>query len=85
MGVVDDALESLFFGSGSWLSILLFAILFLAIAYRWKYAGFIPFMASAFIGLEYVAENMGYHALTMFSTTILILFVTVTKIRSRKQ
>jgi len=84
MSIIDTAFESLFFGSGSWLGILLFLILCFAFVYAWRYSGVLLVPVTVFFALEYVGQNLGYHALIMFSSTILISYITVEGIRSKK-
>ena len=73
MSEVDDVFNALFFGSGSWLGLLLFLTIFLTLMLRWKYASCLTIPIAIFIGLEYLSNSLAWHALTMFMTTIFML------------
>ena len=73
MSEIEEVFEVLFFGSGSWLGLLLFLTIFLVLMLRWKYASCLLIPIAIFIGLEYLSNDLAWHALTMFMTTIFML------------
>jgi len=73
MTEIEQVFEVLFFGSGSWLGLLLFLTIFLGLMLKWKYASCILIPIAIFIGLEYLTNNLGWHAIIMFMTTIFML------------
>ena len=77
MGLVDEAFESLFFGSGSWLGLMLLLILALTMLLKWRPSGvlFMPIMI--FLGIDYLTNNLGWEALIMFFSSIFILLYMV--------
>ena len=73
MGVVDEAFEALFFGSGSWLGILLFLSILIGLLLKWKYTGVLILPITIFLGIEYLTYDMGWEAIIMFLTSIFTL------------
>lgn len=70
MGVVDEAFESLFFGTGSWLGLLLFLSILIGLLLKWKYTGVLILPVTVFLGLEYLGKDMGWHTIIMFFTGV---------------
>lgn len=83
MTVVDDAFNSLFYGSGSWLGMLLFICLFLGITYAWKKAGVLTFPIAIFIGIEYLDNDLGWHSIIMFFLAIFIVLLVLKDSKGR--
>lgn len=65
MTAVDDAFNSFFFGSGSWLGLMLFLILFVGLMLKWKYSVCFLIPISVFMGLEYLNQNLAWQGLIM--------------------
>jgi len=81
IGVIDEAFESLFFGSGSWLGLLLFLIIITGLLFKWKYAGVLLLPMTIFLGIEYLNEGLKWQCMIMFLSSIFILFYLLTKRR----
>ena len=81
--IVNQALEALFFGSGSWLGILLFLTLIVALIIKWKYSGILLFPVTLFLGLEYLDQSLNWHATIMFFSTVFMLAASYQKIKMR--
>lgn len=77
MPIVDQAFESLFFGSGSWLGLLLFICMFLGLQFKWKHTGALTIPIAVFIGIEYLDNDLGWQALIMFFTALFIMLMMV--------
>lgn len=73
MGLVDEAFESLFFGSGSWLGLLLFLSIIIALLLKWKYTGALLLPITIFLGIEYMNKDLGWHSIIMFLSSVFIL------------
>jgi len=73
MSEIEEVFNVLFFGAGSWLGLLLFLTIFLGLMLKWKYASCILIPIAIFIGLEYLNNDLGWHAITMFMTTVFML------------
>ena len=64
LNAVDQAFESLFYGTGSWLGILLIIILTLGIVLKWAYAGALVLPVIIWMSYDYyqkIQEGGGYH------------------------
>jgi len=81
MGVVDEAFESLFFGSGSWLGLLLFLILITGLLFKWKSMGVLLLPVTVFFGIEYLNKGLKWQSMIMFLSSIFILFYLITRRR----
>jgi len=81
MGVVDEAFESLFFGAGSWLGLLLFLILITGLLFKWKSIGVLLLPVTVFFGIEYLNKGLKWQSMIMFLSSILILFYLITRRR----
>ena len=73
MTAIDDAFNTLFFGSGSYLGILLLLALVIGLFLKWKYSAILTFPITLFLGMEYLDNSLNYHAGIMFFTTAFIL------------
>lgn len=70
---VNGAFESLFFGAGSWLGILLSLSIILGLLLKWKYTGVLLLPITVFWGIEYIGKDLGWQAIIMFSTAIFVV------------
>ena len=82
MSVVNEALEALLYGSGSWLGILIILAFVVALILKWKYAGVLLFPVTLFLGLDYIGQSLNWHAMIMFFTTVFMLVVSYKKIKT---
>jgi hypothetical protein len=79
---IDQVFESLFYGSGSWLGLILFIILLAALIMAWKNLGLITVPISIMLGLTYLNHDLGWHSLTMFLYSIFaIIYLSKDKLR----
>jgi len=81
MSILDEAFESLFFGAGSWLGLLLFLIIITGLLLKWKYMGVLLLPITIFLGIEYLSEGLKWQSIIMFLSSIFILFYLITKRR----
>jgi len=81
MGVVDEAFEALFFGSGSWLGLLLFLTIMIGLLLKWKYTGVLILPITVFLGIEYMEENLGWQSLIMFLTSTFTLLYLIKELK----
>lgn len=81
MGLVDEAFESLFFGSGSWLGLLLFLVIIIVLLLKWKYTGVLTLPITIFLGLDYLEKSLDWHSMIMFFTSIFILLYLVKELK----
>jgi len=70
---VNGAFEALFYGAGSWLGILLLLSITLGLLLKWKYSGALLLPITIFLGIDYVAKDLLYHALIVWFAAIFIL------------
>lgn len=73
MSAIDDVFTALFYGTGSWLGLLLFMTLTLGITFAWKYGGFLMMPVSIFLGITYLDNDLGWHGLIMVLVAIFIV------------
>jgi hypothetical protein len=73
LGAIDDAFNALFFGSGSWLGLLLFLSIMISLVLKWKYIGVLVVPVAVFLGLDYIGYDMSWHAVIMFFTGAFIV------------
>jgi hypothetical protein len=73
MGLADEVFNSLFYGAGSWLGLILMLILMIGLTLKWRNASVIMMPMSVMLGINYLNNNLGWHALIMFLTAIFIL------------
>ena len=84
MNMLDQIFNTFFYGSGSWLGLLLFIILILGLVLKWKYSGALMLPISVFLGVEYLNhDGCQWHAIIMFLTSIFILIYMTYKIKER--
>jgi len=81
LSTINEAFQALFYGDGSWLGILLMLTLIIGLLLKWKYSGILLFPVTLFLGLDYIAESLNWHAAIMFFATCFMLFVSYKKIK----
>jgi hypothetical protein len=72
---IDDVFNALFFGSGSWLGLLLFLMLIVGLAMTKREMGVVMFPVSLLIGIAYLENDLGWHALAMFISCAVVAFI----------
>lgn len=72
---VNQALEALFFGSGSWLGLLLMLGFCFGLQMGFRYLGALLIPIMILFGLEYIANGLGWHALIMFFGAIIVMLI----------
>ncbi len=70
---LNDLFTVLFYGSGAWLGLLLLLIMILGISVKFKKAGLLMLPVSVFLGVEYMTNSLGWHALIMWLASVFIL------------
>jgi len=73
MSAIDDVFTALFFGTGSWLGLLLFITLILGVTFAWKYGGLLMMPVSVFLAINYLDNDLGWHGLIMVLVAIFII------------
>jgi len=81
MGAADEAFTALFFGNGSWLGLLLLLAIMIGLLLKSEYTGALLLPIAVFLGLEYVAQDMGWHAIIMFFFSVFMLIYMMKKIK----
>ena len=83
---VDQAFESLFFGTGAWFGLVLFITVCVGLALKWKYVG--ALLIPVIIGMEveyYDRLNSGgnyvWHIFILLCLALFIAFRTVSEIK----
>jgi len=76
---LNGAFEALFYGSGSWLGLLLFLSIITGLLLRWKNMGALILPVTIFLGIEYLDKNLGWHAVIMFLSSVFTLLYMITK------
>ena len=83
MAVVDEAFTALFFGTGSWLGILLFLSIIIGLLLKWKYTGALLLPITIFLALEYLAQDMAWESIIMFFTSVFIMIYMMKEAKRR--
>jgi hypothetical protein len=65
--------DELFYGSGAWLGILLLLVIILGISLKTKYAGLLMIPVTVFLGIDYLTEDMLWHSIIMFITSVFVV------------
>lgn len=68
--IVDQAFQSLFYGAGSWLGILILLTISLALLLKWKYSAPILMVVMLSFGIDYLDQSLPWHATIMFFSVI---------------
>ena len=71
--IVDQAFQSLFFGAGSWLGLILMLMLIVGLVLKWKEAAVLMFPVSIFLGLQYLDNDLGVHTSIMWLSSVFIV------------
>jgi hypothetical protein len=76
MSTIDQVFESLFFGSGSWLGLILLIMLLTALTVVRKEIGVLTIPISVFLAIEYLSYDLGWHTISMLLyTTFTIIYL----------
>ena len=81
MSEIETFFETLFFGSGSVLGLLLILAVCASLTASWKYGGAITFVPLILMGFEYLNNSLPYYAMTMFLASIFILLIMVKQLK----
>jgi thiosulfate reductase cytochrome b subunit len=79
LGTMNEVFRALFYGDGSWLGILLLLSMCLGLLLKWKYSGVLLLPITIFLGMDYLEQNLVWHTLIMWFTTIFVLVYMVKK------
>ena len=71
--------ESLFFGSGSWLGLLIIISIVASLLIRFKYIAVLTTPVMILLGVDYLNHTLGWHALIMFFTSIFVFIYSLIK------
>ena len=74
--LIDQAFESLFYGAGSWLGLLLFVVLIISISSKVKYSGAILLPVSVFMFLNYTEHELFWHGIVIIFAGIYAIIMT---------
>lgn len=80
MSSISEAFTELFFGSGSWLGLLLLLAIIITLSIKTRYAGVLMLPVSIFLAIDYITNELLWYSLIMFFTSI---FVIINIFRSR--
>jgi len=69
----QDFFNELFFGSGSWLGVLLLLAFVVGTLMRWKYSGVLLVPVTVFLAIDYLNHDLGWQSIIMFVTSVFIL------------
>jgi len=71
---IAEAFTELFYGSGAWLGLLLYLTIIISLTYIWKKSGVFFIPVTVILGIQYFNNDLGWHSLIMWLTTIMIFF-----------
>ena len=75
MSEIAEAFTELFYGSGSWLGLLLLLALITALAMKTRYGGLLMIPVCVFLGISYLSyPALMWNALIMFIASIFLLY-----------
>ena len=79
---ISSILEELFYGSGSWLGLLLYLVIIVSLTVKVRYAGLLTLPICIFLAIEY----LGYPALMWHSVIMFIagVFILITIFKSKE-
>lgn len=80
MSEIAEVFTELFFGTGSWLGILLLLSIIIALTIKIKWGGVITLPIIIFLGIDYITNDLFWNGLIMFFSAIFIL-ITIVKNR----
>lgn len=78
---VNQALQALFFGSGSYLGLILMLGLCFTLQMGLRYLGALIVPIMILFGLEYISNGLGWHALIMFFGSIIVMLIMAKQFR----
>ena len=81
MSEIETFFETLFFGTGSVLGLLLILAICASITASWKYGGAIVFVPLILMGFKYLDNSLPYYAVTMFFASVFVLFYMVKQLK----
>lgn len=74
MSDVEQAFTELFYGSGSWLGLLLLLAIIMVLATSKKYLGLVMIPVTVFLGISYLSySELMWHSIIMFLSSIFIV------------
>jgi hypothetical protein len=82
--LVDDLFTNILYGAASWFGILIFLSLIIGLLFKWKESIVLLLPVSVLIGLNYMTNGLGWHALIMFLTAIFLLFYGLNEVKNRR-
>jgi hypothetical protein len=85
MSLVSEAFTELFYGSGSWLGLILLMSLCLIPTYKWREIGVLFLPITIFMGIEYLGEGLEWHGLIMILTAIFIVYLLAERVKKGKE
>jgi len=74
MSTVDEAFKALLYGQGAWVALILLIILIVGVAYTRRTIGVLMVPITILLGIEYLNNKLGWHAMIMFLTCVFIIF-----------
>jgi len=77
---ISEVFTELFYGSGSWLGILILLSIIIALSLKIKWGAVLMLPIVIFLGIEYITEDLLWNGLIMFFSGIFIL---ITMIRNK--
>lgn len=87
--IVNDAFESLFFGTGAIFGLIIFITLCVGLCFKWKYVGALLLPLIMLFEAEYVSRlnaggNFVWHIFVLVILALFIALKTLDDIRSRR-
>ena len=80
MSEIADIFSELFYGSGSWLGLLLLLALMIAISLKNRYAGLLMIPVAVFLGISYLSyPALMWNALIMFIASVFLLYQVISQ------
>lgn len=76
-----ETFETLFYGSGTWLGLLLLLAIMIGLLLKWKYTGVLILPITIFLGIEYMDRDLGWQSIIMFLTSIFVLLYLVKELK----
>lgn len=73
MSSISEVFEELFFGTGSWLGLLLLITIIIALSLKVRWGGVLTLPILIFLGIDYITNELLWNALIVFFASIFIL------------
>ena len=71
---ISSVFEELFYGSGSWLGLLLFLAIITALTLKAKYTGLLMLPVTVFLAIDYLSyPSLLWHSVIMFLASVFII------------